>query len=417
MEKFNKILKNVLTFLVIFLIINYVFQSCQTKSTQLNTNPGSITFFTTSNEFSRRETVAVDILNDSKEAITIPSECPGEPFEVYRFENNNWVQKTSSPKLDCKTHTDLKIEAGKDAKLAYDNWNNALFGEMGRYKIVANINVTGKATTFTSNEFMVVKEGIFRQLFTGLFYRPIYNGLIFLAYIAPNHDLGLAIILLTILIRTILLAPSQKAMKSQRRMQELQPRLNKIKEQHKGDQQRIASETMAVWKEAKISPFGSCLPILLQFPFLIALFYVIQNGLNPDNTYMLYSQYNGFSLNNINVNFFGLMDLTAANNYILAVTIGALQFIQMKLSFMQAAKKQGNKEKGEKNEMAVANNMMTYVMPIMIAIFTISLPAGVGLYWGTSTIYGIIQQFIVNKGSPKKDPDEPTVRVITPSHT
>jgi YidC/Oxa1 family membrane protein insertase len=57
--------------------------------------------------------------------------------------------------------------------------------------------------------------------------------------------------------------------------------------------------------------------------------------------------------------------------------------------------------------------MMTYLMPVMIAIFTASLPAGVGIYWGTSTLYGIIQQVFVNKGSKKKDPEEPTVKVIS----
>lgn len=413
MDKFNKILKNVLIFLIIFLIVNYIAQSCQSKNTQINTNPGSVTFTSTSNEFSRREDVTVNIFNDSKETITLPNECPGEPFDVYKFENNNWVQKTVTPKLDCKNIEELKIEPTKELKVAYTNWNNGLFGEMGRYKISFTTTVDTKPITFSTNEFTVVKEGIFRQLFTGLFYRPIYNGLIFLAKIAPHHDLGIAIILLTILIRTILLVPSQKSMKSQRRMQELQPRLNKIKEQHKGDQQKIASETMALWKEAKISPFGSCLPILMQFPFLIALFYVIRNGLNPDNTYLLYSQYSNFSLSDINTDFFGILDLTAINFYVLPVIIGGLQFIQMKLSF--AKKQQPEEEKNApaaKNEMAMANSMMTYVMPVMIAIFTATLPAGVGIYWGTSTLYGIIQQLFVNKGGKKKDANEPTVKVI-----
>lgn len=411
MDKFNKILKNVLTFVIIFLIVNFVAQSCQNKSAELNKNPGSVTFTTTSNEFSRREDISVNILNDSKETITLPNECPGEPFNVYKFENNDWVQKSITPELDCKNTTELKIEAGKELKVAYTNWNNALFGEMGRFKISFNTTIDSKPITFTTNEFTVVKEGMFRQLFTGLFYRPIYNGLIFLAYIAPSNDLGIAIILLTILIRTILLVPSQKSMKSQRRMQELQPRLNKIKEQHKGDQARIAAETMAVWKEAKISPFGSCLPILMQFPFLIALFYVIRNGLNPDNTFMMYTQYNNFALSDINTGLFGILDLTIPNYYVLPVIIGGLQFIQMKLSFANSAKKQDGQP--AKNEMAMANNMMTYLMPVMIAIFTASLPAGVGIYWGTSTLYGIIQQVFVNKGGKKKDPEEPTVKVIS----
>jgi YidC/Oxa1 family membrane protein insertase len=414
MDKFNKILKNVLIFLVIFLIVNFITQSCQKKNTQVNSNPGGITILTTSGEFSRREDITINILNDSKEVITIPNECPAEPFDVFKFENNNWVQKTAAPKLDCKNTKELKIEAGKELKVAYTNWNNALFGEMGRFKISFTTTIEGKPMTFLTNEFTVVKEGVIRQLFTALFYRPIYNGLIFLAHIAPNNDLGIAIILLTIIIRTILLVPSQKAMKSQRRMQELQPRLNKIKEQHKGDQARIAAETMAVWKEAKISPFGSCLPILMQFPFLIALFYVIKNGLNPDNTFMMYSQYANFSLSDINTGFFGILDLTLPNFYVLPLIIGGLQFLQMKLSFAKKAQKHEREGTKEKNEMAMANNMMTYVMPVMIAVFTASLPAGVGIYWGTSTTYGIIQQLFVNKDGKKKDPEEPTVKVINP---
>ena len=84
-------------------------------------------------------------------------------------------------------------------------------------------------------------------------------------------------------------------------------------EKYKGDQQKIAAETMAIWKESKVNPFGSCLPMLMQFPFLIALFYVIKGGLNPDNAYLLYTQYGDLGLQNINVNFLGLLDLTKRN--------------------------------------------------------------------------------------------------------
>ena len=170
---------------------------------------------------------------------------------------------------------------------------------------------------------------------------------------------------------------------------------------------------MALWKEAKINPLSSCLPILLQFPFLIALFYVIQSGLNPDNTYLLYSQYSGFSLTDINTNFLNILDLTKANIYVLPLVIGGLQFIQMKLAMAKNKKAQDDKD-GKRNEMAIAGSMMTYIMPVMIAVFTASLPAGVGIYWGASTIYGIIQQLVVNKGGIKKDPNEPTVKVINP---
>jgi YidC/Oxa1 family membrane protein insertase len=147
--------------------------------------------------------------------------------------------------------------------------------------------------------------------------------------------------------------------------------------------------------------------MLLQFPFLIALFYVIKGGLNPDNAYLLYTQYGDLALQNINVNFFGLLDLTKKNIYVLPLVVGGLQFCQMHLAMSRKGKKKGKKS----DEMAMATNMMTYIMPIMIAVFTASLPSGVGIYWGTSTFYGIVQQLFVNKG-PLKDPKEPTVKVI-----
>jgi len=222
----------------------------------------------------------------------------------------------------------------------------------------------------------------------------------------PNHDIGLAIILLTLIIRTILLIPSQKAMKAQKRMQDVQPRLEKIKEKYKGDQQKIAMETMALWKEAKVNPMGSCLPLLLQLPFLIGIFYVVQDSLNPDNTYLLYKTYENFALSDISHTFFGIIDLSKPNLYVLPIIIGGLQFIQMKLSMGDSS---------PKGEMASASKIMIYLMPVMIAVFTASLPAGVGFYWGTSTLYGIIQQIFVNKGKSthKKDDNEPTVKVIT----
>ncbi|OGJ43228.1 hypothetical protein A3I58_03290 [Candidatus Peregrinibacteria bacterium RIFCSPLOWO2_02_FULL_39_10] len=404
MDKFNKFLKNALIFLIIFLIVNYIFQYFQGDKGKELLNSGNFIFETTDTEYSRRQVVTVSLTNNTKEPIIIPNECPNEPLTVLRYENNEWVKKTASPELDCSSSKDLTIQPEKKIKIAYDSWNNALFNNMGRFKIELTTKVNGEEKTFTTNEFTITKEGMLRQLWNGVFYRPIYNGLMFLIAKMPGNSLGWAIILLTILIRTILLVPSQKAMKAQKRMQEIQPRIEKIKEKHKGDQQKIAMETMAIWKDAKVSPFGSCLPILLQFPVLIALFYVIQRGLNPDNAFLLYANYANLNLSNIDTNFLNILELTKVNFYVLPLVIGGLQFFQMKLAM-------GKKNIKAGNEMAMATNMMTYVMPVMIAVFTASMPAGVGLYWGVSTIYGIVQQIVVNRGKPHTA-DEPTVRII-----
>ena len=352
--------------------------------------------------YRRNKNIIVEVQNNTTKDIIIPQDCPGEPFNVFHYENGEWIQIYANPELDCAKADPYTLTPGKQAKIPYDNWKHSLFSQLGRFKISFTVELADATTkTFETNEFIVEEENIIMQLWDGVFYRPIYNALIFLISVMPNHDLGLALILLTIIIRTILLAPSHKAMKAQRKMQEIQPKIEELKEKYKGDQQRIAQETMTIWKTQKVSPLGSCMPLLLQFPILIALFYVVQGGLNPDNTFLLYTTYGDFSFLNIKTSFLGL-DLLKANLYVLPLIVGLLQFAQMKL----AMAKKGNKKSGPK-EMAMASSMMTYFMPVMIAVFTATLPAGVGIYWGTSTLYGLIQQIFVNRSS-----DNVKVRVI-----
>ncbi len=413
MNRFNSILKNVLLFLAIFLVINYLFQSCYSEEEEMLTSSGNFVFTTSKQEYSRTKPVIVEVTNNTAEVITIPNECPNEPFNVFRYENNEWAQKTSSPELECEITEPAVLNPGDKTNITYGNWNHELFSEMGRFKIEFTTTVgEEEEKTFTTNEFTIKEEGLLTKLWRGVFYRPIYNGLIFLTKVLPGHSLGFAIILLTLIIRTILLVPSHKSMKAQKKMQEIQPRLEKIKEKYKGDQQKISMETMALWKEAKVNPFGSCLPLLMQFPFLIGVFYVVQGGLNPDNTYLLYTEYANFNLHDISTMFLGILDLTKPNIYVLPLIIGGLQFVQMKLTMSRKDKKKDKKDKSKKNEMAMASNMMVYFMPVMIAVFTASLPAGVGMYWGTSTVYGIFQQLFINKSKPSKDKNEPTVKVI-----
>lgn len=410
MDKLSKFLKNTLVFLAIFLVINYLLNTFTDNDDEIALNSGNVLFTTTDTEYSRRQTVTVKIKNGTKEDLIIKNECPNEPFLVERLENNEWVQKTVTPQgLDCTGLSDLTLKTNEEKLIPYKNWNFALFKDTGVYRVSYTATLNGEEKTFTTSQFTITKEGVFRQLWLGVFYKPIYNTLIYLAKVMPGHNLGLAIILLTLIIRTILLIPSQKSMKSQARMQALQPKLEKIKEKYKGDQQRIATETMAAWKEAKVNPMGSCMPLLLQFPFLIAIFYVVQDGLNPDTTNLLYVAYSDFSLKDIGTYFLWL-DLLRPNLYILPLIIGALQFVQMKLA-MHKANKHKKDNGGKKNEMAIASNMMIYIMPVMIAVFTASLPAGVGIYWGASTIYGIVQQIFVNKETHPHE-ETSTVRVI-----
>lgn len=333
----------------------------------------------------------VDIQNHTDEALTIPTNCPNSPLSVERYENGQWqLLEAEQPALNCE-ETEWNVSAGKNLLVDYAPWNNDLFTEKGRYRVSLTIGEGETEKQFTQ-EFEVTGRGIFRTLWEEAFYRPIFNTLIFFISIQPHKSLGWAIILLTLIIKLILLAPNQKALKSQKQMQKLQPQLDAVKKKYANDQQKLAEETMKIWKKHKVNPMNSCLPMLIQFPILIALFYVVRNGLDFINPVLLYDSLKGFEAASINPVFIGLIDLTKVNILALPIIIGGLQFVQMRMTLGNTAKNQA-----QNSPMPMMNKTMMYFMPIMIAVFTASLPAAVGFYWGTSTAFGIAQQYFVNR--------------------
>jgi len=233
-----------------------------------------------------------------------------------------------------------------------------------------------------------------------ILYQPIYNSLIVLTIVLPFHDLGTAIILLTLIIKFILLVPSQRALKAQKRLQEIQPHIDELKKKHEGNQQKIAEETMKIWKEYKVNPFTSCLTTLIQIPILFALFYVLRDGLNPDKINIVYPFLRSFSLEHINIYFFGFLNLTKPETTYLPITIGVLQYLQM-VTLQTKKKKTNQEDKTKKEDKKPAPGEMpkilNYAMPIFIAMIARNFSAGLGLYWATTTLFTLVQQLIVNK--------------------
>jgi len=237
-------------------------------------------------------------------------------------------------------------------------------------------------------------------LWNELLYRPLYNALIFLIEVLPYKDLGFAIIILTILIRGILYIPSKKGLKSQTALQEVQPKIQKLKETYKNDPQKQAQETMRLYKEHGVNPFSSCLPLLIQLPVLIALFYVFQKGLSPENVQYLYLPLKGFNFTDINIMFLGVLDLVNKNigsRYIMPLIVGMLQFYQMQMLVKSQAKPTSTKTEAMPFDPQATNKMMSYFLPVMVAFFSASYPAGLSLYWATSTSFSIFQQMKVLK--------------------
>lgn len=242
-----------------------------------------------------------------------------------------------------------------------------------------------RISNFGFNKFMA-------QLFNLILYQPIFNALVFLYNIVPGHDIGIAIILLTIVIKLVLYPFSIQAIKSQKALQELQPKLEELKRKYKGQKERLAQEMMLLYKREKVNPLSSCLPLLIQLPFLIAVFQVFRTGLNDESLNLLYPFIeNPGHLNSIT---FGIIDL-AKVSIPLAILTGAAQFVQTKmLSTKKVPKVPGSKDEGI---MTAMNKQMLYFMPLLTVFIGTSLPAGLMFYWLVTTILTIIQQYFMFK--------------------
>lgn len=390
----------ILIFLLAFTLINSLMQGKKTDRDQLKN--GDFVILTSKNTYKRGGEVSVFLKNNTPEDIELEKACPSPPLEVYRYTNGEWMQLNAQAQLDCtKSEKNITIKANTEHTVSLKDWSYELFSELGRYQV--RLFLAKKNKTLSSNEFVIEKESFLGLIWREMLYRPIYNTLMFLTWSIGGHNLGIGILLLTLLIRTILLLPSQKALRAQKRLQEIQPKLEEIKKRYKDNQERIAEETLKLWRQHKANPFGSCLPLLIQFPILIALFYVIRDGLSPNNIHLLYEPLKNIALANINVQFLSL-DLTKINTIILPLIVGGLQFLQMKLQLYKKksdskAEQKDVQEQKKKDipDMQMVNKTMIYFLPVMIALFTASVPAGVGLYWGISTLYSIGQQMIVNR--------------------
>jgi len=228
------------------------------------------------------------------------------------------------------------------------------------------------------------------QIFHYLIYQPIYNALIFLYNIIPGHDLGVTIILLTIIIRFLLYPISKKQIESQKKLQELQPEIKKIQDKYKNDKEKQGRALMEFYREKRINPASGCFPLIIQIVFFIALYKAFIAGINFNSTCDdLYSFVSCPS--SLNVNFFGAIDL-AKPNVVLATIAAIGQFIQTK---MMMTKDPVLVKKDDFS--SIMNQQMLYLGPLLTFLIGIKFPAGLALYWTVNTLFAIVQQYLTIK--------------------
>ncbi len=251
------------------------------------------------------------------------------------------------------------------------------------------------------------------NIFNLILFEPIFNAVVFIYKYIP--DLGVAIVILTLIIRGLLYLPSRSSIRSQKSLQQTQPKLKAIQEKYKNNKEELGRQLMKFYKENKINPFSSCLPLLIQLPILIALYQAFLAVSQTDPTthillakqlQHLYEPLRDFFANTpINPISLGFINLSANKNFILALLAGAAQFWQSKMLLA----KQPPKVAGAKDESITAgmNKQMTYMMPIITIIFGLQFPAGLTLYWLFSTLFTVAQQYYIFKKDDKKIEEKP----------
>ncbi|MEK7655205.1 MAG: YidC/Oxa1 family membrane protein insertase [Patescibacteria group bacterium] len=254
------------------------------------------------------------------------------------------------------------------------------------------------------------------SFFTTILIQPILNLLVWLYNVIPGNDLGIAIIILTVIVKAILYPFTKAQIKQQRALQDLQPKIEEVRKRLKDDKEAQAKELMELYKKEKVNPASSCLPLLIQLPIFIGLYRALADGLSSKGFNLLYP----FVANpgTIQTMMFGVIDLSKPN-YMLAVLSGGVQFWQSwqilrKPSPATPPPTEVSADPGAKDEGMAAsmNKQMMYVMPLVTVFIGISLPGGLTLYWLVMSLLTVAQQSLF-----LRKPQSTKTEIITPSNS
>ena len=255
-----------------------------------------------------------------------------------------------------------------------------------------------------------------KSLFTNFVFDPLYNGLVFLIDIIPGGDVGIAVILLTIIVKFILFPLSIKAVKTQIIMREIEGPLKEIQEKYKDDKQKQSVEIFALYREKGVNPFSSILLILIQLPIIFGLYWVFFKGGLPEiNAEILYAFVSVPSV--VNMDFLGVIDM-AGRSFFLALLAGVTQYIQAKYSLPAPNKPKDAENPTFKEDLARSFHLqMRYVLPVIVFFISYTISAAIALYWATSNIFTIIQEWYVRSYIRPKELKQEEVKEVVSTPT
>ena len=237
---------------------------------------------------------------------------------------------------------------------------------------------------------------MFKAAFFALVYDPLYNGLVYLVDIVPTHDMGVAVIFLTILVKVILLPLSRQAIRTQVAMRAVAPEIEAIKEKFKDKQEEQARAIFALYKERNIRPFASFFLILLQFPILFGMYWVFSKGGLPNvDPSILYSFVP--SPESVRMDFLGSIDMSG-RSVSLAIAAGLTQLLYARLSMGPRKPREKTDNPSFSSDMAHSFDLQArYVLPLVVAGIAYTVSAAIPLYWTTSNLFMLVQELAMGR--------------------
>ncbi len=249
------------------------------------------------------------------------------------------------------------------------------------------------------------------NLYHEAIFQPLYNGLVGLMDILPWIDVGIAVIIFTIIVRLIIFPLSKQALITQVRMKEVEPEANKIKLQYKDDKQAQGLKVMELYKSKGIHPFSGVLLLVIQLPILLALISVFYKIIPTIDHSLLYSVVLAHLPATLHTNFLGI-DLTRPS-LILSLVTAVIQFFQMHYSLASRQqrtavamnKQQNNGAKSPSDMASSMNNQMKFLLPIIAFASTYwIIPARfpqaaaiIAIYWSVSSLFTLGQELYIRK--------------------
>jgi YidC/Oxa1 family membrane protein insertase len=227
------------------------------------------------------------------------------------------------------------------------------------------------------------------NIFNEVLYRPLFNLLVLIYEYFPLQDFGIAVILLTVLIKVFLYPLGKQSIRVQKVVNELQPKIQEIQKKYKDNKAEQARLTIELYKKEKINPFAGILPLLIQIPILIALYQLFWKGIQADGATRLYSF---VSISGpIDPTFLGGINLSNPN-LALAIFAGVSQFWQVKLASPKLPKPANRNQFPQFS--AIMQKQMLYFFPVFTIFILLKIPSAVALYWAVSTLFTIGQQYL-----------------------